>query len=72
MDTNVYAYDENGIYEKVIGVIVGGEGEERFKNTIQAYIAGILPIEVKTNLTQTQWARFCEGELSDLELRKYA
>lgn len=53
----------------LVGVIEGTEGSENYKNTVISYADGI-PIFIKTNLNQEQWDRFCNGKLTEEELKK--
>jgi hypothetical protein len=53
---------------KPLAVIAGAENDDgSFKNIVQGYV-GKIPVNIKTNLTQYQLERFCEGKLSKKEL----
>lgn len=75
LDKNVYILDGIKLTKRIIGRIITNGKEDKdsrkFKNKIKCYILN-KQIIIKTNLSQEQWNKFCEGELSDFDLEKYA
>lgn len=55
------------IGKRPLGVLKGAAGSENYKNTVIAYICGDIPVLLCTDLTQDQWDRMCEGNLSPKE-----
>lgn len=53
-----------------VGVLSGEKGSDQFKNTVLSYINGDIPVWISTNLTQSQWDKFCNGKLPHKELIK--
>lgn len=48
-----------------IGQLYTGTRDYSYKNLIKGYIDGQIPCLIETNLSQSQWNRFCDGELSE-------
>lgn len=68
---NIYAIAPDGtLNTKIVVGTIGTEGHTSFRNVVNGFIAGIIPVKIKTNLSQMQWDKFCNGELSELELRR--
>lgn len=53
----------------VIASIATLEENQYYKNTVISYM-GDMKVLIKTNLTQKQWNKFCEGKLSKKRLKQ--
>lgn len=62
--------NKNELSDKPIGCVLGSEADDGryiYKNIVIGYIGDKI-ILFKTNLTQVQFDRFCQGKLSNKEL----
>jgi hypothetical protein len=54
--------------KKPVGIIFEGKRDYSYKNLVEVYISGEVPVLIQTNMTKFEFKKFCDGKLTKQDI----